>query len=109
MFRSLFSKKQTRSMNQEPQTEENLSYKGLLSLLEELTEDDVKLVETYLVNLKHRRKIPFKSSQINQRTKRTLGKQDKTIQPRERTLDDEIQEAKDKLVAERIAASDRRN
>ncbi|WP_449448625.1 hypothetical protein [Streptococcus suis] len=82
-------------------------YQRILEQLESLSQADVDLLEKYIQNLKHRR--PTITKNQNQRTK---GKQLKTkhqISKRKRKLDDEIHEAKQKLLTDRIAANERSN
>lgn len=78
------------------------SYQHLIPLLENLSEEDLKLVERYLNNLKERKRP---TSTINQRTKAPALKSKRQVKKQQRTLADEIKLARDKLLSDRLAAS----
>lgn len=105
MLRQLFSKK----IPEESKTEEkNYPYQRIIAQLEELSEKDVVLVEAYLQNLKNRRLMPKKTPKQNQRTKGAELKAKQKAPKQKRKLGDEIQEARQKMINDKVAANERR-
>lgn len=101
MFEKWF-KKQTVSEEKNEDKEEKmpLPYEKILPELEELSENDVEVVKTYLANLK-KRSSQKQVSKKNQRTKEE-AKLQKESQTKERKLDDEIESAKNELLLQRM-------
>ena len=106
MFRKWFVKDEKKEEENLP--EKTFPYHRITSILEELSEADVDLLEKYMANLKQRKSIQFVSKNPNQRTKGQQLKSKQKERKRNRNLNDEIQEARDKLKAEQLFAQERR-
>lgn len=104
MFRKLFVQKGQK----EEISKKIYPYYRITSILEKLSEADVDLLEKYIENLKQRKPIQSVSKNPNQRTKGQQLKSKQKGQKRNRNLNDEIQEARDKLKAEQLFAQERR-
>lgn len=106
MFRKWFV--QDRQKEEENLPEKTYPYHRITSILEELSEADVDLLEKYMANLKQRKPVQSVSKNPNQRTKGQQLKSKQKGRKRNRNLNDEIQEARDKLKAEQLFAQERR-
>ncbi|MBM7317933.1 hypothetical protein HO929_02555 [Streptococcus suis] len=106
MFRKWFV--QTVQKEEEKVSEKTYPYHRITSILEELSEADVDLLENYIANLKQRKPVQSVSKNPNQRTKGQQLKSKQKERKRNRNLNDEIQEARDKLKAEQLFAQERR-
>lgn len=104
MFRDLFHCKAPKNIVQKAKV---YPYQRILEQLESLSQGDVDLLEKYIQNLKYRR--PTTQKNQNQRTKGKQLKMKNRTSKKHRKLDDEIHEAKQKLLNDRIAANERSN
>lgn len=104
MFRDLFHCKTPKNIVQK---EKVYPYQRILDQLEGLSQVDVDLLEKYIQNLNYRR--PTTQKNQNQRTKGKQLKMKNRSSKKNRKLDDEIHEAKQKLLNDRIAANERNN
>ena len=108
MLKKLFLKSEHEATVEEKVEEPVFPYQRILHLLEELSEEEVEKVESYLPRLKQRHFLSSKKNNPNKRTKgRYLKLQQKQKQV-ERTLDEEIKEAKTQLLVSQFGETERR-
>lgn len=105
MLRRLFSKEIPEEIKIE---EKSYPYQRIVKELEKLSDDDIVNIERFIQNLEQRRPMLQKSPKKNQRTKGKKLKANQKMIKKERKLDDEIQEAKQKMINDRIIANEGR-